>query len=283
MKANKNAVIASPADEHSEEGSGTVLALTIIAALLVVTVVIAGLIGVVSANRRASAAADLSALAAADAYRGLTEGDPCAVAADLAARHGAHLESCTFPDRPETVEVTVAVPVAGPMGVLGPARVRARAGAEHPEEERPEEEQAAAGSAEELSPDEVAELEEELGAEWDSVPESPEPEKPSRLGYSPRLGVIVPARTAYVPAPPPRPTPAVPYTSAMLRSIAVRSARAPCLLSGSLRLPHLGECTQEGQPFSHPQLSIASRVALSHCATALKPRSLMPAPPGAAS
>ena len=162
-------------NQRSEEGSGTVLALTIIAALLVVTVVIAGLIGVVSANRRASTAADLSALAAADAYRGLTEGDPCAVAADLAERHGAHLESCTFPDRPETVEVTVAVPVAGPMGALGPARVRARAGAEHPEEERAEEEHAA-GNAEELSPAEVAELEEELETERDSVPEPYEPE-----------------------------------------------------------------------------------------------------------
>ena len=158
-------------NQYPEAGSGTVLALTIIAALLVVTVVIAGLIGVVSANRRASAAADLSALAAADAYRGLTEGDPCAVAADLAERHGAHLESCTFPDRPETVEVTVAVPVAGPMGALGPARVRARAGAEHPEEEH-----AAAGNAEELSPDEAAELEEELEAERDSVSEPPAPE-----------------------------------------------------------------------------------------------------------
>lgn len=174
MTVNKNAVIACPAEEQPEEGSGTVLALTIIAALLVLTVVIAGLIGVVSANRRASAAADLSALAAADAYRGVTEGNPCAVAADLAERHGAHLESCTFPDRPETVEVTVAVPVAGPMGMLGPARVRARAGAE-----RPEEEQSAAGDAEELSPDEVAELEEELGAEQDSVSESPEPESPA--------------------------------------------------------------------------------------------------------
>lgn len=162
-------------NQHPEEGSGTVLALTIIAALLVVTVVIAGLIGVVSANRRASAAADLSALAAADAYRGLTEGDPCAVAADLAERHGAHLESCTFPDRPETVEVTVAVPVAGPMGVLGPARVRARAGAEHPEEEY------AAGNAEALSPDEVAELEEELEAGQDSVPEPPEHENLTEL------------------------------------------------------------------------------------------------------
>lgn len=165
-------------NQRPEEGSGTVLALTIIAVLLVLTVVIAGLIGVVSANRRASAAADLSALAAADAYRGLTEGDPCAVAANLAARHGTHLESCTFPDRPETVEVTVAVPVAGPLGMLGPARVRARAGAEHPEEEYAEEEHDAEGNAEELSPDEVAELEEELEAGQDSVPEPPEPETP---------------------------------------------------------------------------------------------------------
>ena len=170
---------ATSKTRRPEEGSGTVLALTIIAALLVVTVVIAGLIGVVSANRRASVAADLSALAAADAYRGLTEGDPCAVAADLAKLHGAQLESCTFPDRPETVEVTVAVPVAGPMGMLGPARVRARAGAEHPEEEYAEEEHDAAGNAEELSPDEVAELEEELEAGQDSVPEPPEPESPA--------------------------------------------------------------------------------------------------------
>ena len=181
VMVNKSSVLAWSADEYSEEGSGTVLALTIIAALLVLTVVIAGLIGVVSANRRASAAADLSALAAADAYRGLTEGDPCAVAADLAERHGAQLESCTFPDRPETVEVTVAVPVAGPLGMLGPARVRARAGAEHPEEEyaeeeHPEEEHTVAGNAEELSPDEVAELEEELGVEQDSVSDPPEPE-----------------------------------------------------------------------------------------------------------
>lgn len=182
MMVNKSSGLAWSAEEQPEEGSGTVLALTIIAALLVMTVVIAGLIGVVSANRRASAAADLSALAAADAYRGLTEGDPCAVAADLAERHGAHLESCTFPDRPETVEVTVAVPVAGPMGALGPARVRARAGAEHIEEERAKEghaeEEDAAGNAEELSPDEVAELEEELEAERDSASEPPEPENP---------------------------------------------------------------------------------------------------------
>ena len=75
--------------------------------------------------------------------------------------------------------MTVSVPVAGPMGILGSARVRACAGAEHPEEEHPEEERTVAGNAEELSPDEVAELEEELEAERDSVPEPPEPENPA--------------------------------------------------------------------------------------------------------
>lgn len=115
-----------------EEGSGTVLALGIVAVLLIMTVTVAGLIGVVSANRRASSAADLSALAAADAYRGLASGDPCEVAKEWAVKNGARLEACIFPDRPETVEVTVAVPVSGPMSVLGPARARARAGAAHP-------------------------------------------------------------------------------------------------------------------------------------------------------
>ena len=119
-----------------EEGSGTVLALGIVAVLLIMTVTVAGLIGVVSASRRASSAADLSALAAADAYRGLAPGDPCEVAEEWAVKNGARLEACIFPDRPETVEVTVAVPVSGPMSVLGPARARARAGSAHPLGER---------------------------------------------------------------------------------------------------------------------------------------------------
>ena len=55
MKVSRAAMGPTPKtaseNQRPEEGSGTVLALTIIAALLVVTVVIAGLIGVVSANR----------------------------------------------------------------------------------------------------------------------------------------------------------------------------------------------------------------------------------------
>ena len=43
---------------------------------------------------RAAAAADLAALAAADAARGITPGEPCAVAADVARRNGARILSC---------------------------------------------------------------------------------------------------------------------------------------------------------------------------------------------
>ena len=63
--------------ENPEEGSGTVLAVGIIAALLILATVIIGFAGVSMANRRAAQAADLAALAAADALRGITPGDPC--------------------------------------------------------------------------------------------------------------------------------------------------------------------------------------------------------------
>ena len=66
-------------------------------------------------------------------------------------------------------------------------------------------------------------------------------------------------------------------------SIARSKFCAPAFDSGSLRLPHLGDCTQEGQPLSHPQESIASRVAPNQVRTASNPRWVKPAPPGAAS
>jgi secretion/DNA translocation related TadE-like protein len=41
---------------------------------------------------------------------------------------------------------------------------------------------------------------------------------------------------------------------------------APSFDNGSFPLPHLGDWTQEGQPWSHAQAAIASRVARSHSA-----------------
>jgi secretion/DNA translocation related TadE-like protein len=46
-------------------------------------------------------------------------------------------------------------------------------------------------------------------------------------------------------------------------STASSTVIAPALSSGSLPLPHLGDCTQEGQPAGHSHAAMASRVALS--------------------
>ena len=93
--------------ENPEEGSGTVLAVGIIAALLILATVIIGFAGVSTANRRAAQAADLAALAAADALRGITPGDPCDIAAQVARDNNANLVGCALADRPETVDIRV--------------------------------------------------------------------------------------------------------------------------------------------------------------------------------
>ena len=41
-----------------------------------------------------------------------------------------------------------------------------------------------------------------------------------------------------------------------------RTRTAPALSSGSLPLPHFGDCTQDGQPLSHSQLATVARVAV---------------------
>jgi len=81
--------------DHPERGSGTVLA----AGLAMVVIMAMALMLLLAQSAvmasRAAAAADLAALAAADALRGITSGDPCTVAAEVAARHAATLVSCT--------------------------------------------------------------------------------------------------------------------------------------------------------------------------------------------
>lgn len=107
--------------QHScgERGAGTVLAAGLaLTVLLVMAVVLLFAQAAVFAGRAASAA-DLAALAAADALRGLTEGEPCTVALQVAARHGAALVSCvegagqTVEVRTELVERTLAGPATG--------------------------------------------------------------------------------------------------------------------------------------------------------------------------
>ncbi|VXC03320.1 Helicase/secretion neighborhood TadE-like protein [Arthrobacter sp. 9AX] len=112
------------ARDGPERGSGTVLAAGL--ALVVMTAMALLLLLAQSAvlASRAAAAADLAALAAADALRGVTDGEPCNVAAEVAARHAAMVVSCSE-GTGQTVEVRTELiePTA-----LGAARGRARAG-----------------------------------------------------------------------------------------------------------------------------------------------------------
>ncbi|MEW1806708.1 Rv3654c family TadE-like protein [Pseudarthrobacter sp. NPDC080039] len=107
-----------------ERGAGTVLAAGV--ALVVMTAMAVMLLLVQSAvlASRAAAAADLAALAAADALRGISTGEPCTVAAEVAARHAATVLSCS--EGPgQTVEVRTGL-TGNPL--LGTATGHARAG-----------------------------------------------------------------------------------------------------------------------------------------------------------
>lgn len=109
-----------------ESGAGTTLMAGVaMAALLLISVVVLFAQASVAASRAATAA-DLSALAAADAARGLRDGSPCAVAAEVAVRHDARLTGCSIEGKSgHTVQVSTEV---DSIPALPPATGRARAG-----------------------------------------------------------------------------------------------------------------------------------------------------------
>ncbi|MGJ9426737.1 Rv3654c family TadE-like protein [Nesterenkonia halotolerans] len=97
---------------QDQRGSGTVLALGLIMVLLILLGAIQALSLVAASSAQAARGADLSALAGADAARGLTMGDPCAVARALAARNQVELTSCAVTGADGTeVLVQSAVPI----------------------------------------------------------------------------------------------------------------------------------------------------------------------------
>lgn len=75
------------------------------------------------ARHRAAGAADAAALAAADAAAGWVEGEPCALAAELAEAARVRLSSCTVDTA--TAEARVTVSVRTP---IGSTQMRSRAG-----------------------------------------------------------------------------------------------------------------------------------------------------------
>ncbi len=111
-------------ERNPELGAGSVLALGLgMVLLLAMTAVI--LLGQAAvAASKAATAADLAALAAADAKRGLSAGEPCAVAAEVAGRHGARLAGCLV-EAGDIVQVRTEVRSGT---VFGPGAGLARAG-----------------------------------------------------------------------------------------------------------------------------------------------------------
>jgi secretion/DNA translocation related TadE-like protein len=108
----------------SERGSGTVLAAALGMVLILATSLVLLLAQSAVLASQTAAAADLAALAAADALRGVSDGDPCAVAASVATRHSARLISCI-----EEGDLSVEVHTqSNTRTVLGAATGRARAG-----------------------------------------------------------------------------------------------------------------------------------------------------------
>ena len=98
-----------------ERGAGTVLALGLGMMVMAAAVLVALLAQSAAMAFRAAAAADLAALAAADAARGITPGEPCAVAADVARRNGAGILSCR--EGPgSTVQVRTELDIRTPLG-----------------------------------------------------------------------------------------------------------------------------------------------------------------------
>jgi secretion/DNA translocation related TadE-like protein len=114
-----------PGEEpHAERGSGTVLAAGLgMVVILAMSILLLLAQSAVMASK-AAAAADLAALAAADALRGVTAGEPCMVAADVASRHEARLLSCAE-EGGQAVEVRTQLNAGN---ILGSAAGRARAG-----------------------------------------------------------------------------------------------------------------------------------------------------------
>ena len=109
----------------SDEGSATVLVLSLTCVVVLVATVLVALGAVAVARHRAGSAADLAALAAASrALQGQAEA--CALAGSVAGAGGARLVRCALDGA--TADVVVEVSADGPLAALGPARAGARAG-----------------------------------------------------------------------------------------------------------------------------------------------------------
>ena len=119
---------------RGEVGAGSVLALTVIAAILAMGSLVAPLGIVLVTRERLAGAADAAALAAADVIVGLRPGDACSVAREAALANVATLTACVVDGEVVTVRVTarvinfevIADATAGPAASRNPAISRSQ-------------------------------------------------------------------------------------------------------------------------------------------------------------
>lgn len=119
------------AGKAAEAGNGTVLMFAAVCLAVFALAVVLMLTAAGHAASKAATAADLAALAGADAARFLIPGDPCSVAGHTARANSAMLTECSRQGtRGEIVKISVKVPVSmvGWMPPLSHAVAVARAG-----------------------------------------------------------------------------------------------------------------------------------------------------------
>lgn len=97
------------AGSSRERGSGSILALAIVGAMVALFSLVLPVAIVLSAKHRVSGAADAAALAAADVAVGFAPGAPCTAAASVGAANGVEIAVCRVDGTAVTVRTTAVV------------------------------------------------------------------------------------------------------------------------------------------------------------------------------
>jgi len=116
--------VRHPSDEH---GSGSVLALAVVAAMLVLAGVVLPAVAALATRQLAANAADAAALATADTASGLVPGIPCENAQNAARMNGTSIVTCSVGGSASSAGLEATVTVERTvMGI--PVTATARAG-----------------------------------------------------------------------------------------------------------------------------------------------------------
>jgi secretion/DNA translocation related TadE-like protein len=91
-----------------DRGSGSLLGLAIVGAIAALSFIVVPLYIGLSVRASVSGAADAAALAGADVAAGISPGDPCVIAASVAASNGTRLTACEVDGLIVTVATTAA-------------------------------------------------------------------------------------------------------------------------------------------------------------------------------